>query len=647
MSKLLCALVSCLFLAPVLSAESTPHWIEIRSDHFTVVTDDSEKEGRHLAGQFERMRALFHLVLPNASSDAPSPIIIIAPKDRKGFEALEPPEYLQKNSLTLAGYFERTEDQNYILLRLDAEQEVHPFATVYHEYTHFVVRKAEYLPIWLNEGLAQFYQNTDIRDKDVTLGEPSANDILYLREQKLLPLATLFAVDHNSPYYHDEDKGSVFYSESWALTHMLEVEDFKAKTVRIGDYARLLKAGGDPVQAAQQVFGDLKQLQKRLDSYIEQGSYAQFHIKSGVTIDEASFKSQPITLNDANAIRADVLSAIGRKPEAQKLLDNILSEDPKNALAAESMGSLCLREQNDACAKKWFGQAIETDSASYLAHFYYGMMLFRDGGEDQNAAIESNLQTAIKLNPLFADSYQTLAEFYSMRQNKLNEAYILMLHAIQIEPEEMRYRMNAAEIQMRRDQPENALLSLATAAKLAKTPRERAMIEERIASIKHYQSSREEVQTVTAAPSTSTDVIGIDDVKGATPPSETPGSKATAGPKHVPSSVVVVTSTDGPTEEHKYPVAAANAPHHTVKGTLRDVKCSYPTVITMTLVSGTKTINLYAPNFFRVPFTLLNFKVEKDLDPCTKIEGMKASIDYAEISDKEVSGQIISVELQK
>jgi len=33
-----------------------------------------------------------------------------------------------------------------------------------------------------------------------------------LRQNKLLPLATLFTVDHTSPYYHEENKGSIFYA---------------------------------------------------------------------------------------------------------------------------------------------------------------------------------------------------------------------------------------------------------------------------------------------------------------------------------------------------------------------------------------------------------------------------------------------------
>ena len=86
-------------------------------------------------------------------------------------------------------------------------------------------RHASTLPLWLNEGLAQFYQNTELDQTTARTGEPSVSDVYFLRQQHLIPLPTLFTVDHNSPYYHEEDKGNIFYAESWALTHFLMIQD--------------------------------------------------------------------------------------------------------------------------------------------------------------------------------------------------------------------------------------------------------------------------------------------------------------------------------------------------------------------------------------------------------------------------------------
>jgi hypothetical protein len=316
----------------------------VRSPQFDVISDANEKQALHVASQLERRRAVFQRLVPAASDSAGSPIVVLALKDKKAFQALEPAAYLAKGQLDLAGLFLRAPDKNYILLRLDAEGE-HAYATVYHEYTHYILRKAEdWMPLWLNEGLAEFYQNSDIREKEVLLGQPSSDDILYLRQSRLLPLTTLLAVDHTSPYYHEEQKGSVFYAESWALTHYLVIHDREKGTNQLHDYAEFLIKKEDPVTAAQHAFGDLNQLQKALNDYISHSQFMMFKMNTVVTTDESVFQAKPMPTADADAIRADVLVDNDRTKDAQALLDTVLRDDPKNALAHETMGFLKFRE---------------------------------------------------------------------------------------------------------------------------------------------------------------------------------------------------------------------------------------------------------------------------------------------------------------
>jgi hypothetical protein len=206
-------LLGLLFSAlPCVARDRNESWIEVRSNHFIVATDANEKKARQIADQFERMRALFHIALPKLQADPYVPIVVIAVKDDKDFRDLEPTVYLAKGQIKLGGLFLHTLDKNYVLMRVDAEGE-HPYEVIYHEYTHLLLSKdAEWLPLWLNEGLAEFYQNTDIHEKDAAVGQPSAGDIILLRQNRLLPLTTLFTVDARSPYYHEENKGSIFYA---------------------------------------------------------------------------------------------------------------------------------------------------------------------------------------------------------------------------------------------------------------------------------------------------------------------------------------------------------------------------------------------------------------------------------------------------
>jgi hypothetical protein len=299
-------LLVALFL-PVIAAAKPETWVEVRSPHFAVITNSNEKQARRVADQFERMRSVFHRLFPKIQIDTLGSITVLAIKDEKDFRALEPAAYLAKGQLQLGGLFLRGADKNYVLMRLDAEGE-HPYAVVYHEYTHLLLSKADWMPLWMNEGLAEFYQNTDIHEKDVAMGQPSPENLLLLRQSKLMPLPALFAVDHSSPYYHEENKGSIFYGESWALTHYLELKDYRDKTDRLTQYAQLLAQNVDNVTAATRAFGDLKQLQSTLEGYVRQGSFQYLRIPGATDVDDSTFQSRSLPISQADAVRADFLA---------------------------------------------------------------------------------------------------------------------------------------------------------------------------------------------------------------------------------------------------------------------------------------------------------------------------------------------------
>ena len=622
MSKLglLAVLAVFAFTASTGWGATSESWLELRSPHFTVVTDTGEKQARHIADQFEHMRWVFQTLFPKANVDPAVPMVVIAVKDRKEFQALEPPAYLSKGQIELAGSFLHGPDKNYILVRLDAQQD-HPFAVVYHEYTHVLTSgAADWMPLWLNEGLAEFFQNTDIHDKYVDLGEPSPNDILYLRQQQLLPLATLFKVDSTSPYYHEEQRGSVFYSESWALTHYLELTDKQANTHRLTDYVDLMSKHEDPITAAAQAFGDLKQLQQDLETYVTRGNYSFFRLTASTAIDPSSFQVKPLTLPQANAFRADLLACNRRTQDARALLDTVLHDDPNNSLAHETMGFLSLRAGDLAAAQKWYEQAVQLDSQSCLANYYFAAIAMQSGSKDNDAAVEASLRAAIKLNPSFAPAYDRLAVFYGTRKEQLDEAYALSLHAIQLDPATAGYRLNAANILVQRDQYQYAINVLTAATKVARTPEEIAAVQNRIRELQGYQARREEA------------------AKGNQQIPETARIPATDTATH--------RSAVGPVSL-KHPSAPANGPKHTMTGVIREVRCSYPAVIEFKVEAAGKSIDVYSDNYFKLDFTTANFTPKGELHPCADLQGLSAVVQYAEVPDKTVDGQISSVELRK
>jgi Tfp pilus assembly protein PilF len=608
------ALLLPLLAAVLASAHDKPeNWLEVRSQHFTVVTNANEKTGRRIADQFERMRSVFHVMFPHLSIETGSPMIVLAIKDEKDFRALEPQIYLAKGQLKLGGLFLRASDKNYVLMRVDAEGE-HPYAVVYHEYTHLLFSKAaEWLPLWLNEGLAEFYENTDIHEKEVALGQPSPQNLELLRENRMLPLVTLFTVDTSSPYYHEENKGSIFYAESWALAHYLYLKDFHEKKQRLTDYAELLAQKVDPVTAASRVFGDLKQLQSDLESYIRQGRFSYLKLPTSTDVDDTTFKVQALTAAQADAVRADFLAYNERVADARPLLDRVLQEDPQNVSAQETMGFLEFRAGHLDEARKWYEQAVKLDSQSYIAHYYFAAISMNAGANPGDGAqVESSLRAAIKLNPSFAPAFDRLAAFEGMRHRNLDEAHMMALTAVQLDPGNAGYRVNAANVLMQMDRGTDAVAVLRVALRVAKTPEETAMVQNFLTHAEQYANARdrqaEELKANVQANAASAD-------EG---------------------------SANAETPEEELP----KGPHRFMAGMLQNVHCHGPG-IELTVAAKGKTMALHRGNYYKIEFTALGFTPKGDLSPCRDLEGVSAKVEYVESSAKPATAYVVAIEVHK
>ncbi len=611
-----------LFASVATARDKVENWIEVRSPHFVVATTANEKQARRIADQFERMRSLFHALFPKLKIDPSAPIIVIAVKDDKDFRALEPQEYLAKGSLQLGGLFLRAADKNYVLLHLEAQGE-HPYSTVYHEYTHLLMSKAEWMPLWLNEGLAEFYENTNIEENDVILGQPSSEDIRLLLQSRLLPMSTLFSVDQHSPYYHEENKGSIFYAESWALTHYLRINDFEDQKPRLQQYVELLANGTDATTAAATAFGDPKKLEADLDAYIHQPTIASYKTRVSIEVDPTTFKVEPLTPPQADAIRADFLAYNRRTQDARTLLDRVLKDDPNNVAARETLGFLEFQAGHLEEAKKWYRQAVELDSQSYLAHYYFAAISMQDAvTSSDEQQIENSLRMAIKLNPSFAPPFDRLAVLLGKNHANLGEAHMMGLTAVSLDPENMGYRVNVASVLMEMGQGQNAVNVLRIAAKLAKTPQETQFVNEALLNAQTFATAQDEMKEQQQQMR--------DEAADSEEPSDS--TKTSADTAKTPRLVRRET--------------VPNGPHQFLTGVIKDVHCD-SLKIDLAVKSASKSMTLRADNYFKVQFTTLGFQPTDDLNPCAQLEGRPAKVEYVESADKSKAAYLFAVELHK
>ena len=491
MARRLLPILCVLALASIAHSQSDS-WLQVRTPHFLVVSNATEKDARIAAHKFEAMRSVFQRVFPEADLDTASPMLVFAVPDMRSVRALEPSDYLGQGQLKLAGLLLYAQERDYILILINAPGN-HPYAPIYHEYAHFVFsRLHHWMPLWLTEGIAEYYQNTEILDDRIRLGKGDPGTQSVIDYTPLLPLSTLFAVDPHSSYYHEQDKGSIFYAESWALTHYLKDKDELEGTHRLNDFLDLLQKNVDPNAAATQAFGDLDELELNLRRTAAGGKYAVSELSGGIDVDDSSFIVQPLSQMQADTLRAEFLAHDGRESEARAMLQEVLHNAPANLGASETMGYIAYRQHNFDEARRWCQEAIKLDPNSFVAHYFFGAASIRKGTPDKasQAAVEESLRAAIKINPSFAPAYDALAIYYSSRGVNLNEAYDLIEKAVQLGPGVPEIRIDEAQVLSNLNKTKEAVEGLQLAMKMSHTPEQVAAAENVLESIRKFDAER-------------------------------------------------------------------------------------------------------------------------------------------------------------
>lgn len=431
LATVFCFVVAVSSSAPV-SAKDT--WTSVRSKNFLLIGNASEKDIRQVGVRLEQFREVFSRLFTTLNVDSPVPTTVIVFKNEDSYRPFKP-------TANTAGYFQSGSDVNYITLKLVKElnSEQDPFTVIFHEFTHLLVRNTSgNVPIWFNEGLAEYYSTFSITDdQKVVMGRPIASHVYLLREKNMLPLRALFQVDQESPYYNESDKQSIFYAESWALMHYLILGNEGQRATQLDKFRELLSANVPMEQAFQQAFAmSFESMEKELRAYIQQNRYPIItgSFKSKVGYDTA-LQSAPLTEAEAQAYLGDLLLHSNRS-ESETYLQKALALNPDLAMAHASLGMLRVRQGRAEEARKSLERAVAASSQNYLIHYYYAYALSREGNRDMETVmglapatadkIRAELKLAIKLRPDFPESYSLLAFVNLVSGTELDETLELL-----------------------------------------------------------------------------------------------------------------------------------------------------------------------------------------------------------------------------
>ncbi len=454
------AIAFCFFIvvSSAVRVSAKDKWTSVRSKNFLILGNAGEKEIRQVGVRLEQFREVFSRLFTSFKIESPVPTTVIVFKSTESYRPLK----LNPNT---AGYFQPGPDVNYITLELssDVNSQQDPFAIILHEYTHLLVRNTTgSVPTWFNEGLAEYYSTFSITsDQKVVVGRPIASHVYLLRENKMLPLRTLFQVDQKSPYYNERDKQGIFYAESWALVHYLILGKGGQRMPQLTRFVDLISAGTPMAKAFPEAFAmTFESMEKELRDYIQRDRYpilsGSFQSKVGY---DSAMQAAPITEAEVQAYLGDLLLK-GDRADAEVYLQKSLSLDPDLPMANASMGLLRMRQGQPEEARKRLERAVAGSSQNYLIHYYYAYALSQEGNRDMEtvmgmapetaAIMRRELKRAIELRPDFLESYTLLAFVNLVTETDLEETMEMLKQVLAGSPHRYDLTFMLAQLYLRK-----------------------------------------------------------------------------------------------------------------------------------------------------------------------------------------------------
>ena len=379
-------------------------WTGVRTAHVEVVTDAPRAVATRVALRLESLHQSLAKLLPPLVVEA-SPVQVIVFRDASLAQAYAPSwRGLQDD---VAGFSHAGPDRRRVVF---ADDQGRTPSVAQHEYVHSLLDvSCPDAPLWLNEGLAEYFSTFTSDDGRAVLGAPIYPHVEWLGAHDLMPLYRLFAIDHASPEYHEGDRRGTFYAQSWALTHLL----LSGSTEDVERLGRVVAAAGEGARfetAFQREFGSDQALRDRLFAYLEAGNWSkrmwQMEAPSGAVSPRA--RDRVPAAEVLGSLALELLSRpVPQREDAEAHLRRALALDARAPDALAGMGWLQLQRGRRTEARGWFDRALAVSPVSATAVRVLASQLLVDAGglrsqEERGAAakyVRTALERALAVSP--------------------------------------------------------------------------------------------------------------------------------------------------------------------------------------------------------------------------------------------------------
>jgi tetratricopeptide (TPR) repeat protein len=403
-------------------AGPVPQWRLTQSEHFQVYAQSNDQRAGAILIWFEQLLAFFEQQGGSRTPSAPVRVIVFASEQ----------EYQPfRLSTNATAYYVGAHSQDYIVIGTDDPAK---FNLAAHEYAHLMLRNSGLqLPLWMREGLAEFFATLRITGHATELGGALPGRIRTLQRQTWIPMVDLLSLSDESQKRQERDAADLFYSQSWALTQMLLLSPDYAPGFQ--KFLGLLGSGMPGLEAFQTAYAKSTNAVTR-----DLQAFVGHNAPPAIQLPEVTLASVPMQVFDiapaaSRLLLAQLLLAAGEFDRAKALLSPL--DDSAEVSAARGM--IALHEGDSDGARRAWKRSIDQGITDATLCYHYAILADQAGLPA--ADIRPALERSIALQPDFDDAHYQLAlleknagnydaavrEFHAMRTVSAERAYVYWL----------------------------------------------------------------------------------------------------------------------------------------------------------------------------------------------------------------------------
>jgi len=500
----LTALLILVVCAPATPTLGAPKWLRVTSPHFVIVGNTREADLRAVGRRLEQFREVFVRTFPKANAQAPVPAVVVVFERDAGLTPYKP--LYQGKPRELTGFFQPGPDVNSIALSLEHAEQALPL--VFHELSHAILSNSmTWVPAWFGEGFAEYYGTFEISTDgfEATLGKPSSQSLVLLRQRALVPLHELLTADPDSALYNEWDRRELFYAESWSLVHYL-LRGSPERKGQLSEYLTRVGAGAPSPDAARAAFGDLSALEHELTSYVRRRIFNVTKLRFTTPVVTPEMTADALTEGEVEGYLGELLVRQRRIGEALPRLAAALQRAPRTARIHGAIGLAHLYDERYAEAAAAFRAAVEQQPGDALFQYQLGRALVMDSTQGKDAAaLEAArvaLARAIALQPDLPDANALLGNAMLVQGADPATARPYLARAVELVPASEQYRLALAQLCMaerRWDEARRVLGPIAAASRVPQMKEAARDLLGRTATLERAEREAAAASTSTAA----------------------------------------------------------------------------------------------------------------------------------------------------